>query len=76
MSKCQGCKQEGAEWAWQPFGPGEKATFCFLGSHYRGFPVIKVGDKCKESIEAGRYSFEYRGEAYIVQDGEAIWSPF
>jgi hypothetical protein len=42
--KCQVCKQEQAEWAWQPFGPNETPdSYTLIGSHYRGFPVIKVG---------------------------------
>lgn len=44
-----------AVWGWQPFGPDfdNRLTFTTLGSHYRGFPVIKVCDECKRKIEDG-----------------------
>lgn len=70
--KCQCCREEQASLSWQPFGPGENAkTFTLPGNHYRGFPVIKVGEQCKSAIEAGkRILFSYKGFRYIYQDGK------
>ena len=50
MAKCKFCGAA-AGWSWQPNGPGEVLTFTTLGSHYRGFAVIKVCDACKAQIE-------------------------
>jgi len=68
MSKCQVCKVNQAEWAWQPFGPGESVlSFTAIGWHYRGFPVVKVCDECKRTIEIGArtVSFRYRSTDYV-----------
>ncbi len=45
--KCQLCKQNEAEWAMQ-FVAEDTPSFSALGSHYRGFSVTKVCDKCRE----------------------------
>jgi hypothetical protein len=69
--KCQVCKDEEAIWAWQPFGPNETPdSFAFLGNHYRGFPVIKVGDVCKNAFQTSDFlvEFEYKGHHYIGKD--------
>jgi hypothetical protein len=71
--KCQICKDEEARWAWQPFGPGETANeYTLLGSHARGFPVIKVGDLCKSAFQTSDFlvEFEYKGHHYIGKDHE------
>lgn len=47
MAKCQVCKKNEAIWAAQFIGE-DVPTFSTLGSHYRGFPVVKVCDICKE----------------------------
>jgi hypothetical protein len=74
--KCAICKQNESIWAWQPFGPGETSLeFSMLGSHYRGFPVIKMCDGCKETAESATHekpvSFAYKGRSYIW-DGQII----
>lgn len=69
--KCQICKDEQASWAWQPFGPDELPdSFAFLGSHYRGFPVIKVGDSCKHAFQSGDFEvkFSYEGHLFVGKD--------
>ena len=68
MAKCAVFQNDEAIWAWQPFGPGETITnFTVLGSHYRGFPVVKIGDAAKRRIEAGeRVSFRYKGIKYTA----------
>lgn len=69
--KCQICKIEQAEWAWQPFGPNESPdSYMLLGSHYRGFPVIKVGDSCKSAFQTGDFEvqFEYKGHHFLGKD--------
>lgn len=65
--KCRICRHNEADWAWQPFGPGERPdVFTLSGSHYRGFPVIKVCQKCKEALQAGSPAeFIYRGQRFI-----------
>ena len=53
-ASCKFCSQH-AEWAWQPFGPDESPfLFTTLGSHYRGFRVLKVCDSHKSKIEWAR----------------------
>ena len=47
MPRCQLCLQNEAMWAMQYVGD-DKPTFTLLGSHYRGFRVVKVCDACKE----------------------------
>ena len=52
--KCRVCRSKEAEWAWQPWGPGkENDTFTLPGSHYRGFPIVKICTDCKERIQKG-----------------------
>ena len=54
MPQCQICACDPAEIAWQPLGPGSDAnTFTTLGSHYRGFPVIKICFTCQSNIKVG-----------------------
>ena len=67
MTKCEACKINEATWAWQPFGPGEQAyVFTTLGSHYRGFPVIKVCADCqKDAAEGLPIEFDYKDTHYI-----------
>lgn len=69
--KCQCCKEQEAEWAWQPFGPGETANeYALPGSHTRGFPVVKVCDSCKRAFQTGDFPvrFEYKGFKYVAKD--------
>lgn len=83
--KCQCCKQEYAVDAWQPFGPSETVD-CFtgIGSHYRGFPVIKVCDACHtkisqavhESDKYGGFHFTYSDIPFVVVKNEVTKSPF
>jgi len=65
--ECQCCRAESAIWAWQPFGPSEGTlgSFTLLGSHYRGFPVVKIGQACKATLEHGEdLGFTYKGILY------------
>jgi len=48
---CQICDTNEAEWAMQ-YVASDRPSFSSLGSHYRGFPVTKVCDPCKEGIIA------------------------
>lgn len=59
------------DWAWQPFGPDHSIlSFAFPGSHYRGFPVIKISDEERQIIRSGKpFNFRYRGVRYIVANG-------
>lgn len=68
--KCQCCKQEEAEFAWQPFGPDDDpARFALLGNHYRGFPVIRIGQNCKTAFLSGaEVSFLYKKMCYVGKD--------
>jgi len=77
MSKCRVCKLSEAEWAWQPFGPDEGiGSFALLGNHYRGFPVVKICEQCKDDIQAGLpMEFEYKGTRYIAGDDEVLAVP-
>lgn len=74
--KCQCCKEQQAEWAWQPFGPSEdtKTAFVLPGNHYRGFPVIKVCYTCKSAFETGDFPvfFEYKGYKYVGKDHKVV----
>ncbi len=67
LEKCQICKIDKVEWAWQPFGPAEDAfLFTFLGSHYRGFAIIKVCNDCRNIIQKNEpIDFYYQGHHYI-----------
>lgn len=75
--KCQVCKCDEAIWAWQPFGPDESSkSFAVLGSHYRGFPAIKICDDCHKLIEAERpVEFTYRGQRYLAGDSGIVSVP-
>lgn len=72
--KCQILGGENqAEWAWQPFGVADdpRETFTMLGSHYRGFPVIKVSDEAKTRIQAGdEMNFVYNKRLYTIRANE------
>jgi hypothetical protein len=71
--KCQMCKEEQAVWAWQPLGPSETPdNYGLIGSHARGFPVIKVCSSCKSAFQTGDFPihFEYKGFRYIGQHHE------
>jgi hypothetical protein len=68
MSRCAVCKAE-AEWAWQPFGPDSiEPTAATLGSHYRGFPAIKLCDVCLRDAAQNGFEFMYKGQRYIIKD--------
>jgi hypothetical protein len=56
MIKCAVCGNDDATWAWQPWGPDVdvKRAFVLLGSHYRGFPTVKVCELCKQEIQDGK----------------------
>ena len=66
MTKCAVCNVNEAEFAWQPLGPGENAdVFTTLGSHYRGFPVVKICDKCRTDVKRGQtVTFTLTGRKY------------
>ena len=69
--KCQACKEQEASWAWQPWGPSETPdSFMMLGSHYRGFPIVKVCASCKSAFQTGDFpvAFTYKGHKYIAED--------
>ena len=82
-SSCKFCYRT-ACWAWQPFGPDESPfSFAFLGSHYRGFEVIKICDYHKDKIEWAR--FHNRPSIFILRvnewsaimpNGDRLASPF
>ncbi len=68
--RCRICRVERAEWAWQPCGPGIVMCFMLLGSHYRGYPVVKVCDSCKRKLQTsktGRFNFLWRGHERIAE---------
>lgn len=75
--KCQICHEKGqyAEWAWQPFGPNETPdSFMLLGSHYRGFLVIKVCGTCRSAIQTGDFEvrFTYQGHHFLAKGHKVI----
>lgn len=47
MRKCEICGEREAAWAVQ-FVSDETPTFTLLGSHYRGYRLLRVCDACKE----------------------------
>ena len=49
MAKCEVCRKAETVWAMQAMPGG--LTFALLGSHYRGFPVVKVCEVCKVKME-------------------------
>ena len=62
--KCQMCREHDAVTSWQPFGPAENCrdgdAFMAFGSHYRGYPVMKICEDCQGMIQNGEnISFEY-----------------
>lgn len=66
---CQCCKEQEAEWSWQPFGPGigTEGVFTLPGSHYRGYPVIKICSECKAIIQHGTaVHFTYKSTRYTA----------
>jgi len=50
MTKCQECKKNEAEYAKQ-YIASDEPTYSTLGSHYRGFKVVKVCEDCKNASE-------------------------
>ncbi len=57
-------------WSWQPFGPSEGGSFVAPGSHYRGFPVVKVCGECKDKAQKRKQvNFSYQGTLYTFVDG-------
>ena len=74
MAKCQVLSGQ-AVWAWQPFGVSDnpRETFTMLGSHYRGFPVIKVSDEAKRRIQFGdEINFVYQKRLYTLRGAEVF----
>ncbi len=69
MAKCQICKKHEAIYAWQPdLGNGVREIFYCLGSHIRGFMVVKVCDDCRKIIRSGgNVFFTYRGINWWTQ---------
>ena len=61
-------------WAWQPFGPDESPlSFMVLGSHYRGFPVIKITQaECDLIKNGGPFEFTYKKQGYFFLRGEVV----
>jgi hypothetical protein len=80
--KCQICKTNNTEWAFQPFGPDEKWSFSLPGYHYRGFATIKICDHCKEVIQNPykfpnvNQGFDYKGKHFVIFEDSVIESPF
>jgi len=83
-STCYVCHEHEAIYAWQPFGPGDDYN-CFTspGSHYRGFPVIKVCDDCRTRILAtltdpfaNQVVFNCQHNGYYVHNGQLKEMPF
>lgn len=68
---CQVCKGFYPSWAWQPWGPdADGLSFTTLGSHYRGFPIVKVCEGCREAINEGQtVEFTYMKNLYEFKDG-------
>lgn len=79
MVNCQLCKEATACWAWQPFGPSaDVASMTTLGSHYRGFAVIKVCNGCRLKIVSGELdeAFMHKANHYVLSGGKVYESPF
>ncbi len=49
MTKCQECKNKEAVFAKQ-YIASDEPTYSTLGSHYRGFKVVKVCEDCANGI--------------------------
>lgn len=45
--RCERCRSDEAAWAWQP----DLETFYTLGSHQRGFAVVRVCEGCRDDIK-------------------------
>ncbi len=80
MSKCQICGEKIGEFAWQPFGPADSCrdddAFMAPGSHYRGFPVLKICWNCKGELQNGEnVSFTYQKMNFEAR-GEGLFGPF
>ena len=80
--KCQVCRHADAEWSWQPFGPDENPlSFALIGSHYRGFPVVKVCDFCKREaiencVETGTpVRFTLKETEYVFDGAQPPYNP-
>ena len=59
MARCQACKKRQAIYAAQFIGE-DVPTFSLLGSHYRGFKVIKVCEVCKDiNVEGIRQAAQH-----------------
>ena len=75
----RGCG-EMAPWAWHPFGPGEPLTFMMPGSHYRGFPVLRVCQDHKTELQAQKedIALTYRQTpmCYAPAIDRVVQSPF
>lgn len=72
IPKCRICREREGDIIWQPFGPDE-SHLCFTtpGSHYRGFPAVRVCFRCKFLIEMGAKGsivFRYKYKLYWVSD--------
>lgn len=82
--RCELCRLNNAIYAWQPLGPDESPrSLQVLGSHYRGFPLIRVCGECADPISQSPLSsnsrvpsFVYKGQAYIVENEQVIKVPF
>lgn len=69
--KCRICSSNEAYSFCQPFGPEDKPVFVREGYHYRGFPVIRVCDTCKESIESGKeLAITYRNHKMTINESK------
>lgn len=65
--RCVRCKSPEAIWAVQPWGPDERVTVTTLGSHYRGFPVIKLCDECLQTLRSGKKIIvTYKKRQYVI----------
>lgn len=72
LPRCQICKTNHAEYAWQP-ELGTRANFYLLGSHIRGFMVVKVCDHCCQEIKSGKeISFRYKGIDWWVRGDRLV----
>ena len=79
MSRCQCCRVNESEWAWQPFGPDDKITsFSVPGYHYRGFPALKICNDCKVDVENGHPGvvFTYKHVGYYAYNHIVKETPF
>ena len=66
-----------------PSDPATTTTALLLGSHYRGFPVIKVCDDCRTRILAtltdpfaNQVAFNCQHNGYYVHKGQLKETPF